>query len=259
MSVGSPRLRPVPRSPRPVRRIQRRPDAAHDPAAWPDRVPAVAHVLTRGLDLPPGVTFLVGENGAGKSTLVEAVAEALGLPGEGGSTDHGAGGGRGRGTDLPRLGERLQLVRDAGAPRSAFFPRAETMHRFYSYLEDALGGGDSPPAHRLHRVSHGESFVEVLESRWIDEAAVLLLDEPESALSFANCMLLLGALARMAREGKQVLCATHSPLLTALPGATVLQVDEDGLTPVAWEDLDLVRTWRLFLDEPPRFLRHVLD
>ena len=28
-----------------------------------------------GLDIPPGVTFLVGENGSGKSTLIEAIAE----------------------------------------------------------------------------------------------------------------------------------------------------------------------------------------
>ena len=27
-----------------------------------------------GLEIPPGVTFLVGENGSGKSTLVEALA-----------------------------------------------------------------------------------------------------------------------------------------------------------------------------------------
>ncbi|PPK93532.1 putative ATPase [Kineococcus xinjiangensis] len=246
----------MPRSPRTVRRIQRHPDAPLDPGAWPDSVPAVAQLLERGLDLPAGVTFLVGENGAGKSTIVEAVAQALGVDGEGGSTDHLAGGQRSRGTDLSGLGSRLQVVREPGAGRSAFFLRAETMHRFYSYLEDASGLGIP---HRLHTVSHGESFVEVLQSRWVRSAGVVLLDEPESALSFANCLLLLGSLAAMARDGKQVLCATHSPLLTALPGATILQVDEDGIAPVAWEDLGVVTNWRLFLDAPERFLRHVLD
>lgn len=31
-------------------------------------------MLANGLDLPAGVTVLVGENGSGKSTLVEAIA-----------------------------------------------------------------------------------------------------------------------------------------------------------------------------------------
>ena len=62
----------------------------------------------------------------------------------------------------------------------------------------------------------------------------------------------------MADEGKQVLGATRSPLITAVPGARILQVDEDGLTPVTWDDLRTVRDWRFVLDAPERFLRRVL-
>ena len=36
-------------------------------------VPAVAQLAGEGLDLPKGVTFLVGENGSGKSTLGTAL------------------------------------------------------------------------------------------------------------------------------------------------------------------------------------------
>jgi predicted ATPase len=50
----------------------------------PHTIPAVAQILRDGLDLSPGVTFLVGENGTGKSTLVEAVAIAFGMSPEGG-------------------------------------------------------------------------------------------------------------------------------------------------------------------------------
>jgi predicted ATPase len=53
---------------------------------WPTTIPAVAQILDSGLELPPGVTILVGENGSGKSTVVEAVAMAFGLSAEGGST-----------------------------------------------------------------------------------------------------------------------------------------------------------------------------
>jgi predicted ATPase len=70
---------------RPVRRVERDPGAEWDAGAWWARIPAVRTVLDAGLDLPAGVTFLVGENGSGKSTLVEALAEAYGLNPEGGS------------------------------------------------------------------------------------------------------------------------------------------------------------------------------
>ena len=66
-------------------------------------------------------------------------------------------------------------------------------------------------------------------------------------------------LRRIAEEGGQVLCATHSPVLAALPGAKILEVGEWGLRPAVWEDLELVRHWRSFLDEPGRYTRHLLD
>lgn len=242
-------------------RIERRPDAPVDPAAWPDSVPAVAHLLSHGLDVPPGVTFLVGENGAGKSTVVEAVAEALGIPPDGGSADHLGGAGRGRASDRSDLGDRLRTVwRERAAWRRGFFLRAETMHRFVSYLEDASAPADGPPpTHHLHQLSHGESFVEMLTGSWVRTAGVVLLDEPESALSFTTSLALLDVLAQLAEGERHILCATHSPILTALPGARILQLDDTGITPVAWEELEVVRHWRAFLDAPGRYLRHLGD
>ena len=74
----------VPRHP--VRRVEAR--AGHDlhPGSYPASIPAVSQLMEDGLDLGPGVTFLVGENGSGKSTIVEAIARAFGLSPEGGST-----------------------------------------------------------------------------------------------------------------------------------------------------------------------------
>ena len=236
---------------RPVRRVQRHPDAGEVPDRWPFTLPPVAQLLREGLDLPAGVTFLVGENGSGKSTLVEAVAAAAGLNPEGGSRSARFS----TRASESELHEVLQLVRSPGAPRGAFFLRAETMHGMYTYLE-SLGGG--PPGPALHEMSHGESFLQVLSDRF-DEPGFHLLDEPESALSFTSCLALVAVLQRLAAAGGQVLCATHSPLLAALPGARVLQLDEDGFAPAAWEDLRLVQHWRGFLDDPRRYLRHVLD
>ena len=99
---------------------------------WPATIPAVAQVLDDGWELGPGVTLLVGENGSGKSTLVEGVATAYGLSPEGGSVyaRHST-----RASESP-LGEWLTVQRGLGAPRWGFFLRAESMHGFYTYLEE---------------------------------------------------------------------------------------------------------------------------
>ena len=56
-----------------------------------------------------------------------------------------------------------------------------------------------------------------------------------------------------------MLCATHSPVLAALPGARILEVGDWGIRSAEWNDLELVNHWRSFLDSPPRYLRHLLD
>ena len=210
-------------------------------------------LLTDGLDLAPGVTFLVGENGAGKSTLVEAIAVAFGMSPEGGSTGARLST---RVTESP-LSEDLQLTRGAGAPRAGYFLRAETMHGFYSYLEDnprTSGPQDLP----FHRMSHGESFLSLIGDRF-NRRGFYCLDEPESALSFSSSLAVVGVLKQLADSRSQVLCATHSPVIAALPGATILEVGDWGIRPTTWQDLELVQNWRAYLDEPARYLRHIID
>jgi predicted ATPase len=218
-----------------------------DPDAWPLTVPAVAQLAREGLELPPGVTFLVGENGSGKSTLVEALAVAYGLSPEGGTP-------YGRHSTRPSesaLASVLSLQRGIGASRYGFFLRAETMHGWYTFSEQLGGPG-------FHEMSHGESFLEVLRTRF-DSPGFYCLDEPEAALSFSAMLALIGVLADVAAGGGQVLCATHSPVLASLPGATLLEVGEWGYRPTTWEELELVRHWKAFLDAPGRYLRHVID
>jgi predicted ATPase len=55
-----------------------------------------------------------------------------------------------------------------------------------------------------------------------------------------------------------VVVATHSPLLTALPGATILELGEHGIRRATWDDLELTNRWRLFLTDPGAYLRHLL-
>ncbi|MFK4089907.1 AAA family ATPase [Kribbella sp. NPDC020789] len=233
----------------PVRRVAAA-EGIRPSGAWPHTIPAVRQLLTDGLDLDPGVTFLVGENGAGKSTLVEAIAVAYGLSPEGGSTGarHST-----RATESP-LADDLQLTRGLGGKRAGFFLRAETMHGFYTYLEENPG---SRPEPRFHEMSHGESFLSLIGDRFT-RRGFYCLDEPESALSFSSSLAVVGVLNRLAASGSQVLCATHSPVIAALPGATILEVGDWGIRRTAWEELQLVQNWKAYLAEPQRYLRHVL-
>ena len=48
-------------------------------------------------------------------------------------------------------------------------------------------------------------------------------------------------------------------MLAAIPGATLLQLDDDGITPTAWEDLAVVDHYRRFLHAPQQYLRHIVD
>ncbi len=205
--------------------------------------------MREGLDLAP-VTVLIGENGSGKSTLVEGIAGAYGLSPEGGSTwaRHST-----RPTESP-LNESLRLSRGTGSSRWGFFLRAETMHGLYTYLENLDGGSDPT----FHEVSHGESFLAMLSTRFTGPG-FYVLDEPESALSFSACLGLVGLLHELVEQGtSQVLVATHSPIVAAIPGARILELDGEGFHERRWEELDLVQHYRSFLAEPMRYLRHVL-
>lgn len=235
---------------RPVRRVSGERANGLDRTTWPGTLPAARQLVDDGLDLGP-LTVLVGENGAGKSTVVEAIAMAYGLSPEGGST--GA-----RLTTRPSesvLHKSLSLVRNPGAARWGFFLRAETMHGFYSYLEANPGAGDPV----FHEMSHGESFLSLLSERF-DSPGLYVLDEPEAALSFSSSLALTGLLAEMAAgERTQAIVSTHSPIIAATPGADIYEVGDWGLRRVDWEDLELVRHWRRFMDQPAAYLRHLVD
>ncbi|MEW2397772.1 AAA family ATPase [Streptomyces sp. NPDC046862] len=224
---------------------------SHDEGTWPWSLPCVRDLLTDGLRFTAPVTFLVGENGSGKSTLVEALAEGFGLDPWGGSHDWRYASQRGRST----LGERVRFdaaprgrrMLSSWSARKGFFLRAET-------AMDALSREGYAP----DSVSHGEGFLAAFRGSFL-QPGLYVMDEPEAALSFTSCLELLGHVHDMAKMGGQVVCATHSPLLTALPGADIVEVGEHGLRRVEWRELALVDHWRRYLDDPHAYLRHVLD
>jgi predicted ATPase len=231
-----------------------------DPRRWPFTLPPVAQLMRDGLRLTKPVTFLVGENGSGKSTLVEAIAEAYGADVRGGHI------GRGYASDQQRspLGAQLRLERGpagrgmVGTRPRGYFLRAETSYGFFEYVNTIPHVRNAYGGRNLLAMSHGESFMAVFDARF-DRQGLYLMDEPESALSFSSCLRLLALMEDLRGRGSQVICATHSPLLAALPGAQILEVGEHGLRPVAWSDLELVDHWRRFLNRPDAYLRHIIE
>jgi predicted ATPase len=221
-----------------------------DLTRWPATVPAVEQILAQGLDLVPGVTVLAGENGAGKSTVVELIAEACGLNPQGGSAKATF---RTRDSE-PGIGAHLWAERGPGYPAWTYFLRADTMHGLYSYLEENPGRRPE----RFHELSHGEGFLEVLRTR-INQPGFYLMDEPDAPLSFVASLSLVALLHDLAAAGGQIVVATHSPVIAAVPGARILELGPWGMRPGRWDQLEVVASWRQFLSEPQSFLRHLLD
>ncbi len=229
------------------------------PGQWPYTMPAVAQIADKGLDLDPGITVLIGENGSGKSTLVEALAAAWGRRITAFRQDwvqQAAARPSAEDSDLDRA---LQLQFTQGGPTGGLFLRAERLH---AQVDSFSGPGrrgrwnDRLDGEQLLKRSHGEGFLQIL-SAMTAEAGLYVLDEPESALSFDSCLVLLALMADMRRAGSQIVLATHSPVLAALPGTHLLQLDADGIRPVDYDDSDLVRSWRSFLTAPDRYLKHL--
>jgi predicted ATPase len=233
---------------RPVRTFLPAADLQVDEAVWPASVPAMAQLLREGLEVPAGLTVLVGENGSGKSTVVEALAEAYGLNPQGGSAL--AQTFRIRDSE-PGVGTNLTVVRGM-RPRWSYFLRADTMSQLYTYLEEHPGRRPE----RLHELSHGEGFLEILRTR-VSETGFYLMDEPDAPLSFTASLGLAALLHDLAAVGGQAVVATHSPVVAAVPGANLLELGPWGIRPASWDELSLVVSWRQFLRDPQSFFRHL--
>jgi predicted ATPase len=237
---------------RPVRAFRPDPGWPAATARWPATVPAVAQMLRDGLELPAGLTVLVGENGSGKSTLVEILAEAYGLNPQGGSA---LGRFRTRQSE-PGLGASFIVERGVDPPRWSYFLRADTMHGQYTYLEENPSLRGAPE--RFHELSHGEGFLQVLRTR-VNEPGFYLMDEPDAPLSFTASLGLVALLHDLTLAGSQAVVATHSPVLAAVPGARILELGEWGFRQARWDELDIVGHWREFLREPDSYFRHLFE
>ncbi len=70
----------------------------------------------------------------------------------------------------------------------------------------------------------------------------------------------LKILMRMNKSGIcQVIMATHSPMLMACPGATLLRISKYGLDPVELAETDHFKLMREFCADPAAFIEAMLD
>lgn len=236
------------------------------------------------LELKTPVTIFVGENGTGKSTLLEGIAAGVGsitIGEESIDYDKSLKSAR----DLSRY---LKLSWNIKT-KKGFFLRAED---FISYskritamkseLEEELREIDNtydgrseyskslarmPYKSSLHGLkekygegletkSHGEGFLELFNSRFVPNG-LYLLDEPETPLSPTKQLALISMINTMVRENAQFIIATHSPILMAIPGATIISFDENPIKEVNYNDLEHVNITKDFLNNPEGYLRYL--
>lgn len=214
-------------------------------------IPAVAWLSEQGeLPFSSAVTFFVGENGTGKSTLLEAIAVACGFNPEGGSRNASFS------TEQTHseLCSHITAVRGARRPADGYFLRAESFYNVATYLTHLPQGGVTYGDKNLHEMSHGESFLALVQHHFRGHG-LYLLDEPEAALSPQRLLTLLSYIHDLAEDGSQFIIATHSPILMAYPGASILLFDEDGISSADYRDTEHYRVTKSFLECPERMFK----
>jgi predicted ATPase len=260
------------------------PFASVDTQTFPFSVPVIQTLTEIKFTTP--VTFFVGENGSGKSTLLEALALAARSITVGSeSADKDA--------TLDSVRELAKYLRLVWRKRThkGFYLRAEDyfgyakrLNKMRAELEADLKATDEeykragrsnlatslaklPHARELADLksrygngldarSHGESFLAFFQSRFVP-GGLYLLDEPEAPLSPIRQLALLAALKEMVELDSQFIIVTHSPILMAFPGATILNFDSVPVGPVAYGDLEHVNFTKAFLTNPKIYLKHL--
>jgi len=260
--------------------IKRKPGRV--PARFPFTVPVIESLEALDLDAP--VTFFVGENGSGKSTLLEAIGAAAGLPAVG-SQDPSRD---------PTLAAQAELGRTLTLQwrkrtHRGFFLRAEDFfgyqrrlarerlelkerlveidHDYQDRSAHARGLARGPVAGSLAEMerrygrdpdarSHGEAFLQLFRGRFVP-GSLILLDEPEAALSPQNQLGLVALLLAMIEQRAQFIVATHSPIVLGTPDARIYSFDAGRITRATYETLDHVLITRDFLNDRDRYLRRL--
>ena len=157
------------------------------------------------VDLSHPLVMLQGENGSGKSTLLHSIYYAL------------------RGEKVDNYVYRLD--RGTVEVKKAFLFDAE-QHNPRTQLQFF---DDQPEMKEfLQMASHGQVMLSMFKENFpsLPNGTILLLDEPEMALSPSNQRRILKMLLELVDQKKfRIICATHSPILIEAPETYVINLD----------------------------------
>jgi predicted ATPase len=224
-----------------------------NPEGYLNNLPVINFLKeTKEIEFNKPITFFVGENGTGKSTLLEAIAIAYGFNAEGGtknfrfSTEN----------THSELFKHITLVKNGiNTATDGFFLRAESFYNLASEIERL--GLNGYGLNSLHSVSHGEAFIQLVQNRFTKNG-LYILDEPEAALSPSRQMTLLCLINELAKEGSQFIIATHSPILISYRDGDILDLN-NNFKKIKYEDTDIYKTYKLYLDKPYEMQHHLFD
>ncbi|MEG0019653.1 MAG: AAA family ATPase [Oscillospiraceae bacterium] len=231
-----------------------------DDGSYLSDLPVVRQLAQMGeLPFTKPVTFFVGENGTGKSTLLEAIAVASAFNPEGGTRNFNFA----TSPSHSDLYQHLTISKRA-YPKDGFFLRAESFYNVATCIEELYqsefnsGINTCYGSKSLHKQSHGESFLSLVQNRFGGNG-LYLLDEPEAALSPAKMLTLLAEIDALVKKNSQFIIATHSPILMSFPNAEVYELTEDGINSVDYKQTEHYQLTRRFLESPERMLHYLLD
>lgn len=158
------------------------------------------------VDLSHPLIMLAGENGSGKSTLLHSIYYAL------------------KGEEIAHYSYRVKFAE--GTPRNVFLFDAE-QHNPRNQVE--LFAANPQMKEFLEMASHGQVMLSLFRDSFpsLPEGTVLLLDEPEMALSQSNQRRVLKMLKELVDQRRmRIIAATHSPVLLDAPETYVINLDE---------------------------------
>ncbi|MDQ6678216.1 MAG: AAA family ATPase [Acidobacteriota bacterium] len=157
------------------------------------------------VDLSHPVVMLTGENGSGKSTLLHSIRIAM------------------EGADVPQYIYRLEK---GGIDTSNCFLFDAELHNPRTQVEYFENQPEMQEF--LRTASHGQIMLSLFKETFpqMPEGSVLLLDEPEMALSVSNQRRVLKMILELADAKKfRIICATHSPVLVEAKETYVINLD----------------------------------
>ena len=142
--------------------------------------------------------------------------------------------------------------------RWGYFLRAESFYNVATkeeeYARDPFG---CAVPEELHRKSHGESFLAVVQRHFRPDG-LYILDEPEAALSPQRQLTLLMEIYRLAQRGAQFIIASHSPILLGIPGGEIWSFDEGRIHPVSYTETESYQVTELFINNREYLLERLL-